>query len=143
MKIHGQWQVSRVRNIIVQTIAGAFNEEGARARAEELRALAPGDGPWAVLGNSTNWDMGNVATLKIVEAMRDWMRRHGCVCIATVVPSGFRRTVHQEHTGEAPVDFLRYCATLDEACDWLSERGFPFTVDDYPHYEFLERSRMG
>ena len=46
-------------------------------------------------------------------------------------------------TGEAPVDFLRYCATLDEACDWLSERGFPFTVDDYPHYEFLERSRMG
>lgn len=142
MKIHGEWQISLVRNVVIQTIAGAFNEEGARARSLELRGVAPLDQPWAILGNSSNWDMGTPATLKIVEETRDWSLLNGCVCIATVVPDSFRRSVHQENTRKLPSDVLKYCTTLEEACTWLSTRGFPILPEHYPHQAFLERSRL-
>jgi hypothetical protein len=143
MKVHGEWQITLVRNVLVQTIAGAFNVEGALARSGELRSHAPADGPWATLGNSANWDMGNASTLAIVDDTRQWMLEHGCVCIATVVPPGLRQSIHRKNTRALPPDVLKYCATLGEACAWLTERGFALAVDEYPHREFLRRTARG
>ena len=142
MKIHGEWEITRVRNVLVQTVAGNFNEEGALARANELKVKVPGDGPWALLSNASNWDMGSADTLRIIAHTREWILSRGCAHIASVIPAGLRRSIHQGKTGALPPEVYRYFNDLDEACAWLTSLGFPITADEYPHRDFLQRTRI-
>lgn len=49
MKIHGEWEVSQVRNVVVRAFAGNFNEQGVRAMFEDYKAIAPTGVVWASL----------------------------------------------------------------------------------------------
>ncbi|MBC3884580.1 hypothetical protein [Undibacterium griseum] len=142
MKIHGLWKISLVRNVLVRTTAGSFNEAGTQACFAETQQKAPVDKPWAGLTNAANWEMSNAAALQSFPKMREWAFQNNCVCLAVVVPSQIRQLIHQRQTGHMPENLVRYFSNMEEACDWLTERGFPFTIADYPHEDFVLSTRQ-
>jgi hypothetical protein len=142
MKIHGQWEISLVRNIVLSAVAGIFNEEGAEAEMRDFYALVPNETAWATLINLSNWDMGSGATFKVVLNFHEWILAHGCQRIAIVMPSGFRRTIHQKNTSQFSGDVLRYFGNFEDASAWLSVEGFLINADENPHQKFLERTRL-
>ncbi len=85
--------------------------------------------------------MSNVDSLQAFPKMREWAFQNACVCLAVVVPDNMRKEIHRRQTGNLPEDLVHYFSTLEEACIWLTARGFEFTVADYPHAEFIARIR--
>ncbi len=142
MKIHGEWEITLIRNVIVSSVAGTFNEEGVQAELRDFYALVPREGAWATLINLSNWDMGSDATFKKVVSFHEWILSHGCQRIATVMPDTVRRTIHQKKTSQISAEIFRYFATFDEACIWLTEQEFPISSDENPYQKFLERTRL-
>lgn len=141
MKIHGEWEVSRVRNVVVRAFAGSFNEQGVKAMFEDFKAIAPTDAPWASLAQGEYWEMAPAAALKAYTPMRDWAIAHGCQYIAFVCPSRFHLDIVQRNTGVVPGDDFYVCKTTEEACAWLTAKGFPFSVKDFQHQTFLEKAK--
>ncbi|TXI90483.1 MAG: hypothetical protein E6Q34_08865 [Burkholderiaceae bacterium] len=142
MKIHGEWKISVVRNVLVRTTAGIFNDEGTLAVFEETKLKAPIEQPWAGLTNAERWEMSTASSLQLFPGMREWAFANNCVCLAIVVPSALKKKIHQQQTGDFPPDKVAYFNDLDSACAWLSNKGFPITRAEYPHAEFLEHSRQ-
>lgn len=141
MKIHGQWEITVVRNVLVRTTAGSFNEEGTWACFLDTKKKAPVSQPWAGLTNAAHWEMSNVDSLQAFPKMHEWAFQNSCVCLAVVVPDNMRKEIHRRQTGNLPEDLVHYFSTIEEACTWLTSRGFDFTVADYPHAEFIARTR--
>ncbi len=141
MKIHGEWEISLIRNILVRSTAGVFNNEGTLAVFEETKATAPIQAPWAGLTNAENWEMSSASSLQMFPGMREWAFENNCKCLAIVVPSMLKKKIHQQQTGHFPEELVRYFTDLEQACQWLSERGFAITADEYPHHAFIERTR--
>lgn len=142
MKIHGEWAISLVRNVLVRSTAGSFNEAGTLACFRETQRLAPTGTPWAGLTNAVHWEMSNASALQAFPQMRAWAFKHGCVCLAVIVPSRIRKEIHQRQTGNLPENLVHYFASMEEACAWLTAQGFPFAPADYPHAEFIARTRV-
>jgi uncharacterized protein YqgV (UPF0045/DUF77 family) len=142
MKIHGQWEISLLRNIVLSAVAGVFNEEGVEAEMRDFYALVPQGGAWATLINLSNWDMGSDITFKVVVKFHEWIFAHGCQRVAIVMPASFRRTIHQKNTSQFSADVFRYFGNFEDASVWLSEEGFFITADENPHQKFLERTRL-
>ncbi|MCU6435619.1 hypothetical protein LPB67_17710 [Undibacterium sp. Jales W-56] len=141
MKIHGEWEISLVGNVLVRTTAGSFNEQGTLACFRDTQKKAPVGTPWAGLTNAAHWEMSSARSLQAFPQMREWAFQHGCVCLAVVVPDQMRMTIHQRQTGNLPDNLVRYFSDMAEACAWLTAKGFPFTPEDYPHADFIERTR--
>ncbi|MFA9276010.1 MAG: hypothetical protein ACEQSE_14165 [Candidatus Aquirickettsiella gammari] len=140
-KIHGEWQISQVKDVLVTSLAGVFNEEGTRAYFAEALSKAPTDKAWAALSNSENWDMSCAASLELFAEMRRYAFAHQCQCLAVVIPSFLRKTIHQRQTGHFSEDKVAYFSNLEEACVWLQAKGFDFHTHDYPHTEFIQRAQ--
>lgn len=141
MKIHGEWEISTIRNILVRSTAGIFNNEGTVAVFEETKAKAPTNDAWAGLTNAENWEMSTASSLQLFPGMREWAFENNCRCLAIVVTSLLKTKIHQQQTGQFSEDVVKYFTSLDEACDWLTSKGFPVTADEYPHRDFIERTR--
>lgn len=141
-KIHGEWEISVVRDVLVSSLAGVFNEPGTRAYFAEAMQKAPIDRAWVALSHSENWDMSGAAALAIFAEMRAYAFANNCQGLAVVIPSALRKMIHQRQTGNFSEDLVTYFTKLEDACLWLQSRGFSFAVDDYPHYEFLARTRL-
>ncbi|CAN5690412.1 hypothetical protein BH11PSE12_BH11PSE12_19810 [soil metagenome] len=140
MKIHGEWEITLVRNVLVRTTAGSFNDEGTQACFLETQQKAPSTMAWAGLTNAANWEMSSATSLQAFAHMREWAFTHGCTCLAVVVPNRIRMEIHRRQTGNAPQDLVHYFSSLETACTWLTGRGFAFTLDDYPHQAFVDRT---
>lgn len=141
-KIHGEWQISLVKDVLVSSMAGVFNEQGTRAYFKEAMSTAVVDKPWAALSNSENWDMSCAACLEIFAEMRRYAFDHQCQCLAVIIPSFLRKTIHQRQTGNFSEDKVAYFTNLQEATAWLRAKGFDFYPHDYPHTEFIENTRV-
>lgn len=139
MKIHGEWRISVVGDVMVRTTAGSFNERGTKAVFQETLEKMPQGRPWVTLGDARLWEMSNAASLQAIPAMRDWLFEHGCVGLAIVLPGVIRSLIFQRETGSTPNEQLQFFSTLEEACAWLTSLGFPFSVTDYPHSEFVSQ----
>ena len=140
-KIHGTWAITLVGNVLVRTTAGNFNEAGTQACYEETKTKVPHAMPWAGLTNASLWELSTSASLKTFPTMRNWAFENGCVCVAVVIPSPLHTEIHRRQTGNFPPEMVSYFATLKDACAWLTEKGFPFTPNDYPHNAFVEKIR--
>lgn len=143
MNAHGQWKVTRVRNVVVQTNGGNFNQQGVLGAFRDIRALALKDQPWAMLVDSRAWDMASEESLARLAQCRQWLHAHGCQHNACVMLPGLRRNIHQQHAGMLPAHAQQYFSTLEEACAWLTANGFPFSVADYPHHDYAASLRSG
>lgn len=141
MKIHGEWEITVLRNILVRTTAGIFNDEGTLAVFEETKQKAPIHAPWAGLTNAERWEMSTASSLQMFPGMREWAFANNCVCLAIVVPSVLKKKIHQQQTGDFPTDKVAYFNDLSSACAWLTKKGFSVSPEEYPHYDFLEHSR--
>ncbi|WP_423708620.1 hypothetical protein [Undibacterium sp. WLX3042] len=141
MKIHGEWEISKVRNVVVRAFAGSFNEQGFNAMFEEFKKIAPVGAPWASMAQGEYWEMAPAAALQSYTHMREWAIAHGCQCIAFVCPSRFHLDIVKRNAGVVPGDDLYVCATTEEACAWLTAKGFPFSIDDFQHHAFLEKAK--
>lgn len=139
MKIHGDWIITLVRNVLVRTTFGGFNEEGTWACFLDTKQKAPVGSAWAGLTNASHWEMSSMDSLKAFPEMREWAFANGCVCLAVVVQDNLRKEIHQRQTGNLPEDLVHYFSTIEDACLWLTARGFAFSVADYPHAEFIEK----
>jgi hypothetical protein len=130
MNSHGNWGVKRIGNVLMLTIAGAFNEEGVLDVFAGMRAAMPmpKTGPWAVLVDSRHWDMASEHTLALVHDFRKQMFERGCSVYACVMANGLRKDIHQKLSVEFSQEKLRYFESLDDACDWLSACGFPISL---------------
>jgi hypothetical protein len=137
MKIHGEWQISIIGDVMVRTTAGSFNERGTSAVFQETLEKIPQDRPWVSLGDARLWEMSNTASLQAISAMRDCLFQRGCVGLAIVLPGRIRSLIFQRETGSTPNERLQFFSTLEEACTWLSSLGFSITPADYPHTEFV------
>lgn len=142
MKIHGDWEITLLGNVLVRSIAGHFNVEGTKAFIEEVRQKAPKNQAWAVLGNAENWEMSGKDSLKLLPQFHEWSIKNGCVCFAIVMPTKMHELIHQRIAGEISEEILKYCSTLEEACAWLNVKGFAITPQDYPHYDFLNKTKI-
>lgn len=141
MKIHGEWEISVIRQILVRSTAGTFNEEGTLAVFKEFQQKAPIQLPWAGLSNAENWEMSTAGSLQLFPAMREWAFSHNCQALAVVLPSKLKTKIHQSQTGKVHEDQLAYFTKLEEACTWLSVKGFPISAEEYPHHEFIRRTK--
>ncbi|MFZ6846018.1 hypothetical protein [Undibacterium sp. RuTC16W] len=141
MKIHGEWEISLVRNVLVRTTAGSFNEQGTLACFRDTQEKAPVGTPWAGLTNAAHWEMSSASSLQAFPQMREWAFQHGCVCLAVIVPDQMRLAIHQRQTGNLPEHLVHYFSDMQEACIWLTSKGFPFAPADYPHAAFIERTK--
>lgn len=141
MKIHGEWAITLVRNVLVRTTSGSFNEDGTWACFRDTKQKAPVGSAWAGLTNAEYWEMSNIDSLQAFPEMRDWAFNHGCVCLAVVVPDTLRQEIHRRQTGNLPENLVHYFSTLKDACDWLTSRGFDFSVADYPHADFIAKTQ--
>lgn len=139
MKIHGDWIITLVRNVLVRTTFGSFNDEGTWACFLDTKQKAPAGSAWAGLTNAAHWEMSNIDSLQSITEMREWAFGNGCVCLAVVVPDTFRQAIHQRQTGNLSEELVHYFSTIEDACAWLTSRGFAFSVADYPHADFIEK----
>lgn len=140
MKIHGAWEITLVKNVLVRTTAGSFNEQGTLACFRETQEKAPVAQAWAGLTNAANWEMSNAASLQAFPQMREWAFAHGCVCLAVIVPNAVRMNIHQRQTGNLPQELVHYFSDMATACEWLTSKGFPFTPAEYPHTAFVTKT---
>lgn len=139
-KIHGEWEITLVRNVLVRSTAGAFNLEGMLSCFQEFQQKVPAT-PWASLADGSNWEMSSAKALRTIQDMRRWTFSHHCVCSAIVIPGQLRRNIHQRESGDFPDELVRYFSDMEAACVWLTAKGFPFAPADYPHQEFIARTR--
>jgi hypothetical protein len=137
MNPHGRWVVTRVGNVLVQTNAGHFNEEGVLGAFADMRAAMPTTGPWAVLVDARHWNMASERSLELIFDFRKLMFESGCTVNACVIPPGLRNEIHQKFSGGFSREKLRYFQSLEDACDWLTACGFPISVTQYPHHDFV------
>ncbi len=140
MNIHGEWEISVIRQILVRSTAGVFNEQGTLAVFKETQEKAPIGAPWVGLTNAENWEMSGASSLQMFPKMREWAFAHNCQALAIVVTSELKKKIHQTQTGQFPEDRVAYFSDLAQACAWLSEKGFPISVDEYPHRAFISRT---
>jgi hypothetical protein len=49
--------------------------------------------------------------------------------------------IHQSQTGEFHEDRLAYFTKLEETYEWLSAKGFAIRAEEYPHQEFIRRTK--
>jgi len=141
MKIHGDWEITVIRQILVRSTAGIFNEEGTLAVFKETQEKAPTLLPWAGLTNAENWEMSGANSLQMIRGMRIWAFENNCACLALVLSNSLKQKIHQQQTNGVNDPRIAYFSKLKDACAWLSERGFPITEDEYPHRAFLDRTR--
>jgi hypothetical protein len=141
MKIHGDWEITVIRQILVRSTAGIFNEEGTLAVFKETQEKAPIHAPWAGLSNAENWEMSGASSLQMIRGMRIWAFENNCAGLALVLPNTLKQKIHQQQTGAVTDPRVAYFSELAEACVWLSERGFTITEAEYPHRAFIERTR--
>jgi hypothetical protein len=137
MKIHGEWKITLVRDVLVRTTFGSFNDEGTLACYRDTQSKAPIGSAWASLTNAAHWEMSNIASLQSFAEMREWAFANGCVCVAVVMPDILRKEIHQRQTGNLSENLVRYFSTITDACAWLTSRGFAFSAADYPHTDFI------
>ena len=141
MKIHGDWEITVIRQILVRSTAGIFNDEGTLAVFKETQEKAPIHALWAGLTNAENWEMSGASSLQMIRGMRVWAFENNCACLAVVVPNNLKQKIHQQQTDSVADPHVAYFSELGEACMWLSDQGFPITKEEYPHRAFLERTR--
>nr|WP_315466470.1 hypothetical protein [uncultured Undibacterium sp.] len=142
MKIHGEWEISVIRQILIRSTAGVFNEDGTLAVFKETQEKAPIQAPWVGLTNAENWEMSSASSLQLLPSMREWAFAHNCQALAIVVSSELKKKIHQAQTGQYSEERVGYFSSLDQACDWLSQKGFAISADEYPHTEFIARTKL-
>ncbi|MBR7801336.1 hypothetical protein [Undibacterium fentianense] len=141
MKIHGEWEISVIRQILIRSTAGVFNREGTLAVFQETQEKAPIQAPWVGLTNAENWEMSGAESLQLFPSMREWAFAHQCQALAVVVPSELKKKIHQTQTGIFSKDQVAYFTRLDAACEWLTQKGFRISPEEYPHAEFIRRTK--
>ena len=124
MRIHGEWKIDLVRNVLVRSFAGSFNAQGSQALFEEVQRLAPRGQAWASLAHGSYWEMSTPDSLQAYGKMRDWALDNGCQRIAFLLPSQLHLQIVMRQSGLEPDPRFRHCETLEAACLWLSEQGF-------------------
>lgn len=129
-----------VNQVLVRSIAGNFNELGTRALFEEFKQKAPRDQHWASLAHAGFWEMSSQEALRAYNPMRDWAMANGCKKIALIYPSSLHLHIIEKQTGVVATEDFYPCRTLQQAAEWLSANGFPFSEADFPHHEFLEQA---
>lgn len=142
MKIHGEWEITVLRQILIRSTAGIFNEEGTLAAIRETQQKAPIQLPWVGLSNAENWEMSGASSLQIIRSTREWAFANNCVGLALVLPNVLKRKIHQQQTKAENDPRIAYFFQLKDACAWLSAQGFPITEDEYPHRAFIERTKL-
>lgn len=88
-RIHGEWQISLVGNVLIRTFAGNFNDAGTLACYEEFQQKAPKDRPWASLADGRYWEMSTQSALHTYQEMRDWAFANGCEHIVLFYRANF------------------------------------------------------
>jgi hypothetical protein len=73
--------------------------------------------------------------------MRDWAFAHQCQALAIVMPNKLKKKIYQTQTGEFGEDKVAYFFELAQACEWLTGKGFAISVDEYPHQDFIARTK--
>jgi hypothetical protein len=142
MRIHGEWEISLVGNVLVRSTAGQFNIEGTKACFLESQNNVPKNKSWAYLGNASNWEMTGSDSFQLFPNMFEWAFNNGCVCGAVVMPNIIHKKIYEQIAKETTGDKFRYFKTLVDASEWLTSKGYPLTPEDYPHYEFIERTKI-
>lgn len=142
MNIHGEWEISLVGNVLVRSTAGHFNVQGAKSCFEESQIKAPKDKPWALLGNASNWEMAGEDSFQLFPSMFEWAFDNGCLFGAIIMSTNVQKKIYEHFSRNSTGDKFKYFKNLDAACAWLTEKGFSIHPDDYPHYAFIERTKI-
>lgn len=140
-KIHGEWEITLVNQVLVRSFAGHFNEHGTQALFEEYKQKAPVGQRWASLAHATYWEMSTQSSLRAYNAMRDWAFDHGCERIVLIYPSVLHLHIIEKQTGMVATKDFYPCKTIEAAAQWLTEQGFPFSASDFPHADFIAKAR--
>lgn len=141
-KIHGEWEISVIRQIIIRSSAGVFNAEGTLAAFKEYRDKAPISAPWAGLTNAVNWEMSNATSLQRIAKMREWAFSNNCKALAIVMPSKLKKQIYRTQTDDFEDERIAYFSDLEQACAWLTAQGFEISAEEYPHHDFIARTQL-
>lgn len=142
MNSHGQWEITLVDKVLIRSTAGHFNLTGTLICHQELQDKAPKEGQWAFLENGVNWEMSSEESLHYIKEIRDWKFQNGCMYAAIITPNSISKTIYQRTTCAEPTEQVKYCDSLETAAQWLNSKGFSFSVENFPHTDFLNRTRL-
>jgi len=128
LEIHGEWQLKVVRDVVITTLGGSWNEEAAVAYFEEYKPAAEHLGRYCTLALYTAWRVYTPEAAAIVGKLRRWAYDHGCVCAAWVIEDVMmKKWIELFLRQDDGLHEVRAFATVVEAVEWLATKGF--TID--------------
>jgi len=131
LDIHGEWRLRVIRDIVVSTISGSWNEEAMLAYCTEFKVAAASLTRFCSVAHFRNWGGFTAGAAAIGFENRDWAAAHGCACVAWVVEDELMRKwadIYGRQNKVVPQ--TRVFATLAEAAAWLATKGFSIDADE-------------
>lgn len=131
MEIHGEWRLKTVRNVVVTTLSGSWNEEASVAYFAEFRAAAEPLGRFCTLARYDAWGGYTPEAAAEAFALRRWAYEHGCACAAWVIEEPMmRKWIEIYLRNSEKLHETRCFAGMPEAVAWLAERGFSIDLTE-------------
>jgi hypothetical protein len=82
----GHYTFNAKDQILVATISGVYNLEGAKTYSAELKQEVKNfnDYPWAFIGDINHLGLSAMEAVQEIQALIPWMKSHGCLCFVNV-----------------------------------------------------------
>jgi hypothetical protein len=133
LNIHGEWHLAIVRDIVIASLSGTWNEEAMLAYALEYKALLKSPGRYCVLVRFDRWHGSTPEANLVAYGLRRWAYEQGCACEAWVEPDEImRRWLNWYARDPDGMHEQRPFATVEEAVAWLADLGFHIDLAELP-----------
>jgi hypothetical protein len=133
LEIHGEWQLKAVRDIVISTFSGSWNEEAMLAYFQEYQSAVGARTRYCALVLYADWRGVTPEAAAAGGVVRRWAQAHGCVCEAWVLTDPqIKKWVDLYLRDDDGLHPLRSFATNADAVAWLASQGFPLALDEVP-----------
>lgn len=121
---HGEIEVSVDGRIIIARYIGLFNQEGAGAELDKLKAaiVALTPGPFVMLVDDIRLEGGTPDAYDEVERFNHWLQDYPMVAKATVVESAVKLKILESRIPARRQQNSQAFVSIDEAKAWLASQ---------------------
>ncbi len=141
LKIHGNWKIKKIENIILSVVVGAWNKEAALTYFDQHKKLKYSGQNYVEICNLVNWELSTPECMDIIVKIEKWHRKKGRKYLALVVGESAIIEFTSKNAmvkNDLPKDFeICYFKELDSAVEWLSSKGFIVPLEEIPYLEKL------
>ncbi len=141
LKIHGNWKIKKIGNIILSVVEGSWNKEAALVYFDQHKKLEYSDQDYVEICNLVNWELSTPESMKIIVKIEKWHRKKGRKYLALVIGESAIIEFTSRNAmvkNDLPEGFeICYFENIDSGIKWLSSKGFTVPPEEIPYLEKL------